>query len=77
MPFPNIADIRTSPWDGVVYSLCSNNVKRNYQARNFMKAMKAGDKAFFYHSNCKVPGIAGFCRVDGIECTIPQWKEVR
>ncbi len=27
-------------WDGV----------RNYQANNYMKAMKIGDKAFFYHS---------------------------
>ena len=27
-------------WDGV----------RNYQARNFMRAMKVGDKGFFYHS---------------------------
>lgn len=28
-------------------------------ARNHMRAMKKGDYAFFYHSNCKVPGIAG------------------
>lgn len=28
-------------WDGV----------RNYQARNFMRAMKIGDRGFFYHSN--------------------------
>ncbi|MFT6072943.1 MAG: putative RNA-binding protein with PUA-like domain [Alphaproteobacteria bacterium] len=28
------------PWDGV----------RNYQANNNMKAMKIGDKGFFYHS---------------------------
>ena len=28
-------------WDGV----------RNYQASNNMKAMKKGDRAFFYHSN--------------------------
>lgn len=28
-------------WDGV----------RNYQARNNMRAMKLGDKGFFYHSN--------------------------
>jgi len=28
------------PWDGV----------RNYQAANNMKAMKIGDRAFFYHS---------------------------
>ncbi len=27
-------------WDGV----------RNYQARNFMRAMKVGDRGFFYHS---------------------------
>jgi len=24
---------------------------RNYQARNFMRDMKVGDKGFFYHSN--------------------------
>lgn len=28
-------------WDGI----------RNYQARNFMREMKVGDRAFFYHSN--------------------------
>lgn len=28
-------------WDGI----------RNYQARNFMREMKLGDRAFFYHSN--------------------------
>lgn len=28
------------PWDGV----------RNYQARNYMREMKLGDRAFFYHS---------------------------
>lgn len=30
----------TTTWDGV----------RNYQAQNFMKTMKEGDLAFFYHS---------------------------
>jgi len=25
--------------------------------------MKVGDKAFFYHSNCKQPGIAGIVEV--------------
>jgi len=45
---------QTSPWDGV----------RNYQARNFMqKDMKLGDKIFFYHSNCKPPGIIGIAEV--------------
>lgn len=37
---------------------------RNYQARNFMRdQMKPGDLAFFYHSNCDVPGIAGIVEV--------------
>jgi predicted RNA-binding protein with PUA-like domain len=37
---------------------------RNYQARNFMRdQMKVGDGVLFYHSNCKVPGVAGIARV--------------
>lgn len=28
-----------------------------------MKEMKVGDKALFYHSNCKAPGIAAFAEV--------------
>jgi predicted RNA-binding protein with PUA-like domain len=37
---------------------------RNYQARNFMRdQMRVGDGVFFYHSNCKVPGIAGLAEV--------------
>lgn len=28
-----------------------------------MRNMNAGDKAFFYHSNCKEPGIAGVMEV--------------
>jgi predicted RNA-binding protein with PUA-like domain len=37
---------------------------RNYQARNFMRdQMRVGDKAFFYHSNCEEPGIAGIAEV--------------
>lgn len=44
---------KVSGWDGV----------RNYQARNFMRAMKKGDLAFFYHSNAEPPGIAGFMEV--------------
>lgn len=48
--FPN----QTVDWYGI----------RNYQARNFMRdQMKLGDKAFFYHSNCDVPGIAGIVEV--------------
>jgi len=37
---------------------------RNYQARNMMRDdMRIGDEVFFYHSNCKVPGIVGITRV--------------
>lgn len=42
-------------WDGV----------RNYQARNFMRTMKAGELFFFYHSSCPQPGIAGIARIAG------------
>lgn len=40
-------------WDGV----------RNYQARNFLRAMAIGDEFFFYHSSCPEPGIAGIGRI--------------
>ncbi len=37
---------------------------RNYQARNFMRdQMQLGDQAFFYHSSCPQPGIAGIVEV--------------
>ena len=36
---------------------------RNYQARNFLRRFKAGDKVLFYHSNCKLPGVAGVVSV--------------
>lgn len=36
----------------------------SFQARNFMRdQMKIGQLAFFYHSNCKDPGIAGIVEV--------------
>ncbi|KAJ5632465.1 hypothetical protein N7490_008804 [Penicillium lividum] len=41
------------PWDGV----------RNAVARNLMRDMKKGDYAFFYHSNCKTPGIVGVMEI--------------
>lgn len=36
---------------------------RNYVARNFLRDMKLGDLAFFYHSSCPEPGIAGIVSV--------------
>ncbi len=44
---------RTTIWDGV----------RNYQARNFLRSMQVGDRAFFYHSNAEPPGIAGLMQI--------------
>ena len=45
---------RTSAWDGV----------RNFQARNMLRdSIKKGDLAFFYHSSCALPGIAGIMRI--------------
>jgi len=54
----SITDLKTRPkktehWDGV----------RNYQARNFMRAMKKGDLAFFYYSSCAVPGVYGIIEI--------------
>ncbi len=39
-------------WDGV----------RNYQARNFMRVMKIGDKGFFYHSQ-KEKAVVGLVEI--------------
>lgn len=36
---------------------------RNYLARNFLRQMKVGDLALFYHSSCPEPGIAGVVEV--------------
>jgi len=48
---------QTTPWFGV----------RNYVARNFMRDdMKRGDRAFFYHSSCPEPGIAGIVEVSAL-----------
>jgi len=42
------------PWDGV----------RNYQARNYMRdAMRVGERALFYHSNCPEIGAVGVMEV--------------
>lgn len=37
---------------------------RNYQARNFLRdEVAVGDGVLIYHSQCKVPGVAGTARV--------------
>ncbi len=54
-------------WDGI----------RNYQARNFMRSMQIGDRAFFYHSNCKPPGIVGLMEVINTHLTDPTQFDVK
>ncbi len=55
----SIDDLQAAPkrrtcWDGV----------RNYQVRNMMRDdMKVGDLAFFYHSSCEQPGVAGIVKI--------------
>ena len=45
---------RVTWWDGV----------RNYQVRNMMRDdFQKGDLAFFYHSECKEPGIVGIMTI--------------
>ena len=48
-----LARLGEARWDGV----------RNYQARNFLRAMSIGDEFLFYHSSCPQPGVAGIARI--------------
>ena len=43
----------TTNWDGV----------RNYQARNFIRDMRAGDKVLFYASSAEPSGVTGIAEV--------------
>lgn len=52
-----VADGATE-WDGV----------RNYTARNFLKDMRPGDRAFFYHSNTQKAAV-------GVMEIIRGWRE--
>lgn len=54
----SFADLKKKPkstdhWEGV----------RNYQARNYLREMKKGELALFYHSNCKEPGAVGVVEI--------------
>jgi predicted RNA-binding protein with PUA-like domain len=44
---------QTTHWEGV----------RNYQARNFLRAMQAGDRALYYHSNATPSAVAGIVEI--------------
>lgn len=51
--YDDLVGVGVEPWTGV----------RNYQARNFLRAMREGDLCVFYHSNAKPSGAVGVCRV--------------
>ncbi len=51
--YADLERVGREPWSGV----------RNYQARNFLRQMVAGEQAFFYHSSTKQPGIVGICEI--------------
>ncbi len=55
-------------WDGI----------RNYQARNFMREMKVGDRGFFYHSNIglEIVGIVEVSKTIHPDSTTddPRWE---
>ncbi len=59
---------RGEEWDGV----------RNYQARNNMRAMRIGDRGFFYHSNIgkAIVGVVEVCREAAPDSTSddPRWE---
>ncbi|MDW8480124.1 MAG: EVE domain-containing protein [Xanthomonadales bacterium] len=52
----SIADLEArgrEPWTGV----------RNHQARNYLRAMRLGDRVLIYHSSCAVPAVTGIGEV--------------
>ena len=51
--YDDLVRVKREGWDGV----------RNFQARNFMRAMAKGDEIIFYHSNASPPGAAGIAKV--------------
>jgi len=51
----DLARLGWARWDGV----------RNFQARNYLRAMQEGDLFLFYHSSCPQPGVAGIARILG------------
>src|SRR5262245_14958332 len=51
--YDDLVRVRREPWDGV----------RNFQARIYLRAMRKGDEAIFYHSSTNPPGAAGVCRI--------------
>jgi predicted RNA-binding protein with PUA-like domain len=51
--YSDLVRAKREGWDGI----------RNYQARIFLRAMRKGDQAIFYHSNATPPGAAGVMKI--------------
>jgi predicted RNA-binding protein with PUA-like domain len=51
--YADLVRVKREGWDGI----------RNFQARNYLREMRKGDLAVFYHSNATPPGAAGICRI--------------
>jgi predicted RNA-binding protein with PUA-like domain len=51
--YDDLVRVKREGWDGI----------RNFQARNFLRAMRKGDQAIFYHSNATPPGVAGIAKI--------------
>ena len=52
---------RFTIWDGV----------RNYQARNYLRSMKVGDKVLFYHSNSEPNAVVGLAEIKKVAFADP------
>lgn len=50
----DLEEEKVGHWEGI----------RNHEARKNLLAMKKGDRAFFYRSNCKQPAIVGTMTID-------------
>lgn len=51
--YDDLVAAKREPWDGV----------RSFQARIYLRAMRKGDQAIFYHSSASPPGAAGVCKI--------------
>jgi len=51
--YDDLVRVKREGWDGI----------RNFQARNYLREMRVGDRAIFYHSNATPPGVAGVAKI--------------
>ena len=51
--YDDLVRAKREGWDGI----------RSYQSRNYLREMRRGEQAIYYHSNAKPPGVAGICKI--------------